>query len=451
MAALAEPTTTAEVRALHDRLTRFVYANFHRKLSFEEASDAAAEALGEADRAQAAGQRIVNLNAWLSTAAWRNAVSLIRRIEGEGRRKRLRPVDVSEQGEWLLDESDLEDEILTQHTREAEREALAEVWAQLKADEQRALYLRYFDEMPVDEVLGILGCSRHHYENLTKRGLRKLREALIAGVRDEACRACRTAIVDAKLVALDDADVARRDAHLSSCLACRAFQRRQRGLIAVLPLPAAGLLDRMAARLHGIVGGAGDLTHPGEAAAGSVALAGAGATAGAAGASGAAGGLLSIGGAAKTLAVLCSAGAATAGLCATTGNSPQHKPKPRVARAVASDARPAPPVVGAATTATPRPTPPTLTHATRPRPPVAPPTSAVTRRRQRIEARAREDAARKASSPFLPESAAPAPAPARRSPMTTTFSARNTPAAPPAGAPTAAAPSRTAFSQEFTP
>ncbi len=53
MATAATPTTTAEVAALHDRLTRFVFANFHRKLTFDEASEAAAEALAEADRAVA--------------------------------------------------------------------------------------------------------------------------------------------------------------------------------------------------------------------------------------------------------------------------------------------------------------------------------------------------------------------------------------------------------------
>jgi RNA polymerase sigma factor (sigma-70 family) len=226
MAATAAPVTTAEVAALHDRLTRFVYANFHRKLTFEEARDAAAEALGAADRAVAAGKEITDFNAWLCTAAWRDAISMVRRLEGEGRRKRLRPVDVSEQGEWLLDERDVEGEILSAHGRRAEREALTAMWARLKPDEQRALYLRYFDELPVDEVLQLLGCSRHHYENLTKRGIRKLREALVAGTADEACRDCRGTIVDSKLVELDPAQVVRRDAHLSSCLTCRAFQRR---------------------------------------------------------------------------------------------------------------------------------------------------------------------------------------------------------------------------------
>ena len=448
MAAVAAPVTTAEVAALHDKLTRFVFASFHRKLTFEEASDAAAEALGEADRAVAGGQRIVSLDAWLCTAAWRNAISMVRRLEGEGRRKRLRPVDVSEQGEWLLDERDVEEEILTSHGRRAEHESLAAAWGRLKRDEQRAIYLRYFDELPVDEVLQILGCSRHHYESLTKRGLRKLREALIEGVVDDGCRECRTAIVDGKVAHLDAPRAAKRDAHLSACLPCRAFERRQRGLIAVLPLPALGLLDRVTARVHGLFSSGTDVTQHGEAAAGGVALASAGATAGAGalGAGTTAGGLLTAGGAIKAIAVVCSAGAVTAGVCATAGPTKPDREE-RQAKVAKASAKPgpkqsaAPPVV------------PITTSTARPPARAAPPTSAATTRRaSRSEAtagaRAREAAARNASSPFLPESAAPPPQKRTAAPQTTTFSG-TTAAAPAASQP--ASSSRTAFSEEFTP
>jgi len=43
----------------------------------------------------------------------------------------------------------------------------------------------------------VLGCSRHHYENLTKRGLRKLRHALVQAVDGDACRACRALTLQA--------------------------------------------------------------------------------------------------------------------------------------------------------------------------------------------------------------------------------------------------------------
>jgi RNA polymerase sigma factor (sigma-70 family) len=454
MAATAAPVTTAEVAALHDRLTRFVFANFHRKLTFEEARDAAAEALEAADRAVAAGKEITDLNAWLCTAAWRDAISMVRRLEGEGRRKRLRPVDVSEQGEWLLDERDVEGEILTSHGRRTEQAALALVWTRLKPDEQRALYLRYFDELPVDDVLQLLGCSRHHYENLTKRGIRKLREALIAGAADDACRDCRTAIVESKLLELDAAEVARRDAHLSSCLPCRAFQRRQRGLIAVLPLPAIGVLDRISARMHGLVNSGADVSQPGEAAAGSAALAAAGtsAGAGAVGVTGAAGGLVAVGGTAKTLAVVCSAGAIAASVCASAGplqdrTQRDHRAdRPEESTPVATRRDPSPVVAAVTPVRTP------ATASTESEPTASKPSPS--RRERRVAADARREAARKASSPFLPESAAPPPQqsdrPPAQQPATTTFSSGATPSTSRGAAPSPAA-TRTAFSEEFTP
>jgi RNA polymerase sigma factor (sigma-70 family) len=447
MAATTEPTTTADVVALHNQLTRLLFANFHRKLTFEEASEAAAEALAEADRAMAGGQQIGNLNAWLRTAAWRNAISMIRHLEGEGRRKRLRPVDISEQREWRQDPRDVEDEILTRAGRRTEHHALARVWARLKPDEQRAVYLRYFDELSVDEVLQILGCSRHHYENLTKRALRKLREALVEGADDVGCRACRTAIVDSRFAPLPPDAAAERDAHLSSCLMCKAFQRRQRGLIAVLPLPAVGFADRLVARFHAF-GGTGSAQH-GEVAAGAVAAAGAGTTAGAGAVSAGGGGLLTLGAAGKTAAVLCSAGAVTAGVCATVAPlrdaTTKKSPAARVAKAAAPK-RPAsqpPPLVPV----TPR------TQATPASPPRSAqrPAAAAVRRTAAIERRERTERARKASSPFLPESAAP-PRPTASSPATAaarpvTYSST----ASPHGSARPASSESTAFSEEFTP
>jgi RNA polymerase sigma factor (sigma-70 family) len=449
MASSAAPVTTAEVAALHDRITRFVFANFHRKLSFEEARDAAADALGEADRAVTGGQAIRDLDAWLCTAAWRNAISMVRKVEGEGRRKRLRPVDVSEQGEWLLDDRDVEGEILTRHGRRTEHETLARAWSRLKRDEQRALYLRYFDELPVDEVLAILGCSRHHYENLTKRGLRKLRDALVARGLDDACRGCRTAIIDSQLSRLEDERVAQRDAHLSSCLSCRAFDRRQRGLIALLPLPPLGFVDRLTARLHGFASSGADATHPGEAAAGAVALAGAGAGAGAVGAGSAAGGLLSVGGGVKAVALLCGAGAMTAGVCATT--LPSRNKPPAAPRAAAAQKRP--PAKARIVEASPPPV-----VAVQPRSSTTVASTTPSRKSARVAAArrarvARVEAARRASSPFLPESAAPperTTASAGAAARTRSFSGASVPAASPSSSPKAT-PASTAFAQEFTP
>jgi RNA polymerase sigma factor (sigma-70 family) len=450
MATTAPPTTTADVAALHNRLTRFVYAHFHRKLTFEEAGDAAAEALGEADRAAASGKQIENLHAWLGTAAWRNAISMIRRIEGEGRLKRLRPLDITEQREWREDPRDAEAEILTTAGRRTENEALARAWKRLKPDEQRAIYLRYFDELPVDEVLKLLGCSRHHYENLTKRALRRMREALVDGAEDRTCEDCRAAILESIHAPLPPVQAARRDAHLSSCLMCKAFQRRQRGLMVTLPVPAIGLADRLAARFHGLRG-SGASQHA-EAATGSLAAAATGTTATAGAVGG--GSVLTLGATGNAAAVLCSAAAVTAGVCATVlpvGDPPQKKD--RAARVVQQASAPKQPqtaqaqrpVVQVAPLTTSAPT----AGGSETSPAATQQRAAAVARRERAQ---RAERARRAASPFLPESAAPPPRPtaatasgARPITYSSASSPRNSsPSASPS-------PGRTAFSEEFTP
>jgi len=86
MAATA-PVTTADVQQVHQRLARYIHGHFRRRLGIEDARDVAAEALAEADRVVAGGERIRDLDRWLKRAAWRNALDLIRKHEGEGDRR----------------------------------------------------------------------------------------------------------------------------------------------------------------------------------------------------------------------------------------------------------------------------------------------------------------------------------------------------------------------------
>ena len=161
------PVTTAEVQAAHERLARYIYGHFRRKLTFEDARDAAAEALGEADRAVEGGATIENLDRWLKRAAWRNALDAIRRAEGEGDRPRprVRPLELDDVGATAADAE--HETLLEEDARAADARAIATAWASLKPDEQRVLHLRYFDETPVDQVLELLGCSRHHLGGLS--------------------------------------------------------------------------------------------------------------------------------------------------------------------------------------------------------------------------------------------------------------------------------------------
>lgn len=470
MQTLAAPVTTAEVVKAHHALTAYVFGNFHRKLTYEEARDVAAEALAEADRAVTGGCEIRDLHQWLRTAAWRNALDAIRRNVGEGHTPRERPVEftLEEHADRFTHQPD--DDFVDAVAGAADAASLRTAWAKLAPDEQRALHLRYFDELPVSAVLDVLGCSRHHYENLTKRALRKLRDALVKGEQDAHCRSARALVIRGKATALAHELATERDAHLDGCLSCRAFVRRSEGLIAAMPLPALGLADRLLTRWHSVVSSAPDSVHAGETLAGATALAGAGAGAAATGGAAAAGGagVLGAAGVTKTLAVVCSAGAVTAGVCLPTlkpdaerrdpsaqaeRDAPLSKrsnsPSTRVVRAAV--AAPAP---GAATAAPVRRT-------------AAAPARPSSGRRTSQRARS--------TSPFLPESGDPPQfdTPPRDTtsgadtastrPPSTTYRAADPPADPapassqpatssdPAPVERAATPSTSQFSQEFTP
>jgi RNA polymerase sigma factor (sigma-70 family) len=473
MAALATPVTTAEVVKAHRDLTAYVFGNFHRKLTYEEARDAAAEALAEADRAATAGADIRDLHQWLRTAAWRNALDAIRRNVGEGHTPRERAVEftVDDHADRFTHHPD--EDFVEAVAGACDADALRAVWVKLNRDEQRALHLRYFDELPVADVLDVLGCSRHHYENLTKRALRKLRDGLVSGEQDRACRSARALVVRGTGKALAPDLATARDAHLDGCLSCRAFARRSQGLMAALPLPALGLADRLVARWHGFAAGASETAQAGETLAGATALAAGagGAATGGAAVAGSAGALGAVG-AAKTLAVVCSAGAVTAGVClpALTPDRPHREPDAPAERAAA----PTPP----------RPTP-AAPHASASAVPTKAPTTRTTTTTRSAGDNAETAARRRASepdpsvSPFLPEAGDPPQfdAPRRDRPAArdsgagpataTTFRATDppadeAPAAPspsgapsrsPAPAPVEPKPAATSspFSQEFTP
>ena len=420
MAATAAPAqTTADVLALHERIARYIHGHFRRKLSFEEARDAAAEALAEADRAASAGHDIADLDRWLRRAAWRNALDAIRKVEGEGERTRQRPADLADHADFLGTEDLNQAALVLAAGRDSDADALRRAFAALRPQEQRALQLRFFDGLEVDEVLSVLGCSRHQYENLHKRGLRKLREALIAETGATACGETRALILESTLA---PQLAARRDAHLAGCLTCRAYARRRSGLIAALPLPIASGSDRIWSRLQNLLG------HSPEHAAEGVAVAatgGGGAT------------LLGVTGAAKTLAVVCTAGAVTAGVCVNTIAPPDKPPRPPAVKAE----RPAPPppeTTPAPPTTQPAPTTPT-TARTEPPPPPAP-----TPQERRREKRKQERKAAAASSPFLPESAMGAE-------PTTSAPVAAAAAATPAPQPSAPPKKASNFAQEFTP
>lgn len=445
MAATTAPATTADLRAMQEQLARFVHANFGRKLSLDDAYDAAADALFDLERALAAGREIHNPHGWLRRAVWNKALDQVRAIEGEGPSPRQRPLDIDDFGAMITDVE--HEDVPDAHGRAADARALARAWTRLKPDEQRAIHLRYHGELSVEEVLNLLGCSRHHYENLTKRGLRRLREALVQTVADRGCRACRALTVQAQDRPLLPEAAIERDAHLSGCLPCRAFARRQAGLMAALPLPAAGFIDRVSAYLGARFGNGPGLAQHGEAAAGVTVAAGAtGASATAVGGGTAATSFLGGAGAVKVAAVVCGASAVTAAVCVPPPPKPaSERSRPaKIAeaapnRTVKPPALKTAPAVAAAAQVDQRAQTPTTLPGQKPEP--------ATRRRKPDKSAPPRDA-----SPFLPESAA-APPSSSPDPTPTATSASTSigePSAPRSPASSSPPPSAD-FSQEFTP
>jgi len=234
----AMPVTTAEVAVEHHELARYLHARLGHRVTFEEARDAAAEALIEAHRVTDGGAVIADRRRWLRRTAWRKAIDIARRQEGQGAQRRLRPVSlavVGDESRWADSQEAVGDELADQAGRHADARALWAAWAQLSDDEQRAMALRYFDARPVDEVLDALGCTRSHYDNLVKRALRTLRRELVALSAEPGCRACRLLILQSTSQ-LSGVLAAQRDAHLAGCLACRAYAHHHNGMLSALPV-----------------------------------------------------------------------------------------------------------------------------------------------------------------------------------------------------------------------
>jgi hypothetical protein len=141
--------------------------------------------------------------------------------------------------------------------------------------------------------------------------------------------AVRRLIDESPSTLLEPEAAGRRDIHLDECVHCRAFALRGRGALELLPLPAAGLLDRIASRVGGLLG-------RGESLAGlrdGSEVAVVGGTAGAAGA----GTALTAGLGAKFVAMGC-AGAALAAVCVGPAPREAVRHRPAAKRAAVAPA-----------------------------------------------------------------------------------------------------------------
>jgi RNA polymerase sigma factor (sigma-70 family) len=223
--------TTAEVEALHARLTAYLHAHFRHNLTREEASDAAAEALAEAEQAARRGHEIRDVDRWVKRAGWRNALSEVRRQQGEAAVPRQRPQTLDPLADAISDGRDETQAALDADAHRTDADVLAAALATLPPVHRRVLRMRYFDERPVPEILDELGCTRHQYENTTKRALRMLRRHLGRTTGDRACAEYRMLAARSANRPLPPAVLVRRDVHRESCLSCRAYTRTEDGLM----------------------------------------------------------------------------------------------------------------------------------------------------------------------------------------------------------------------------
>lgn len=309
-------------------------------LSFEDAEDLVAEALSRLNGDLPS--QLPAARAYLRTMLHRDAIDELRHRHGrrpseKAQRPRLVALADLSDGSEPASAQTADGELAQRAARSLSQATVQRALARLPEQERETVRMRYLDGLDPAAICEGLGLSRTQYERRLTDGIRRAQEALIADAPLEACHAVRHAI-SASPGALNPHDAARRDAHLEECLACRAFERRARGLLSLLPAaPTLGWWAQL--RLKGET-----LLHRGTEAAGGAPGDAATATA-AAGASvgvGAAGGLSAsglLGGAALKAAAVCSS-AAVAAVCVAQLPVPHHRPdrESRTTATAANDA-----------------------------------------------------------------------------------------------------------------
>lgn len=305
------PTVVSALEQLAARegeLTRSLHAQFRRRLTADDARDAVADAIATAhmSRAELEGLDEDRLEAWVRTRAYRNAVDLIRTIDGYGQERRKANVSVDDYAETLTDDGDddplkrLGDELAERLNDDTASRSVAMALERLTPDERRLLRLRHYEGLDVKTIATLLDIHPKKYERLHTRAVGKLRTIFIETTASEHCEPVRALIAQSRLGSLAPALSAEIAAHVETCAQCHAYEKRSLKLIAALPLPAPAFSDRFWTRLHELLPGLG--SHADAVAA----------SAGVAGAGGAATGTgLLAGVGAKTLALICG-GAVTA-------------------------------------------------------------------------------------------------------------------------------------------
>jgi RNA polymerase sigma factor (sigma-70 family) len=227
---------------------QFIYSHFFRRLSRDDCADAVQEAfLQAASSGHCAGLDVPRLDAWIKRAAYNKAIDILRGPDRDGRGAvRRQRTDIDALAEVLPSPSVSEDE--EDDTAAAVRDA----FHRLPALDQRVIGLRHHDNLPREACAELLGMPVTKYKRAHTRAVQRLINLVVqTSPYGESCAKTRTLIDLSSNDLLDEEDVARRDAHIAGCANCRQYHRRSRKLLVLTPLPALGILDRLAARLHG--------------------------------------------------------------------------------------------------------------------------------------------------------------------------------------------------------
>jgi RNA polymerase sigma factor (sigma-70 family) len=245
-------TPLEQLAARHSAYARYVHQRFFRKLTSQDAEDVAQDAFLAAYESFVVPELdAVQLDLWLKRACHNKALDVLKAREGQGAERRLTPVDIAELVDHLPDWTAEPD----RHADDPSADDVAVFRAafnRLPATEQKILGARHLDNLPVEACARLLGVPRAKYERLHTAAVRRLVN-LVVGIRPhDSCLEARTLIDLDHDGLLDHETAARRDAHLEGCLHCRGYQKRSKGIIALLPLPAITLGDRLASKLHAL-------------------------------------------------------------------------------------------------------------------------------------------------------------------------------------------------------
>jgi RNA polymerase sigma factor (sigma-70 family) len=241
--------------AENDQHLRFLQFKFGASLSDEDLADILQEAHVDAIAALH-GERPPTFPDWARAVAWfrrvcaNTAIDAIRRRDGRRASERTtRPTLVSLDGLTettrepdgaLIIEDPLE-ALAAASLSEDLHHAIVEALRRLDDRDARLLQWRYADELEPEAIMRLEGLSRYkQYEGRHTRAVKALGRTVAGLMLHVSCRETR-AIMRRRPDALLQPTDGGVQAHIETCLACRAFRLQLRGALAAIPLSPAAL------------------------------------------------------------------------------------------------------------------------------------------------------------------------------------------------------------------